>query len=325
MRRHQRIFICSVLLILTSCSLPQTIEIDEEESMTIEFVRELNLPYLLQAVRHKFISAASGLVRAHGAFYAVSDDENHLVRIPEDGKIPCQTYPIFSGALPADSKNRKKKKPDLEAIAFIEPSEKFKHGALLLIPSGSEMNRMRGALFPFTAKEKLAAHPQEFNLSELYAQIKRQIGDINIEGAVVTKNNLKLFSRGNGKGTKNALIDVDFTLNPLNFSFHKATPIDLGVEQDFPIAFTDATVSPQGEIWFLAVAEATNTSYEDGKFLAGFIGKLNVDNKVEFLSKEKFPQKPEGIFIDEANGKRKFYFVTDADDNKTASQLLVGN
>ncbi len=291
--------------------------------MTIEFVRELTLPHLLQAGRRKYISAASGLVKAHGHFYAVADDEHHLVRIPEDGKLPCQTYPIFSGTLPLESQKRKKKKPDLEAIAFLEPNSTLQNGALLLVPSGSTKNRARGALFPFLSPDKLAAEPREIDFSALYSEIRKQVGSLNIEGAVITKNGIKFFNRGNGD-EKNAVIDVSYTLAPLNFSLEHVTLVDLGKVQDFPIAFTDATLAQNGEIYFLAAAEATRSSYEDGSLLGAFIGKISDDGKIISMTKEDFQMKPEGIYIDENGSKPRFYFVTDPDNSNIASQLLVG-
>ncbi len=291
--------------------------------MRIEFVRELTLPHLLQTGRQKYISAASGLVKAHGNFYAVADDEHHLVRIPEDGTLPCQSYSIFSGTLPLEAQKRKKKKPDLEAITFLEPNSSLQNGALLLIPSGSEKNRTRGALFPFVSPNQLAAEPREIDFSPLYSEIAKKIGPINIEGAVVTKSGIKLFNRGNGAG-KNAVIDVGYTLSPLTFSLLHATFVDLGKEQNFPIAFTDASITGNGEIYFLAVAEATPSSYEDGRLLGAFIGKISTDNQIISLTRENFQMKPEGIYIDENGSKTRFYFVTDPDDSNIASQLLVG-
>ncbi len=293
--------------------------------MTIDFVRELTLPHLLQAGRPKFISAASGLVRAHGEFFAVSDDENHIVRIPDDAKLPCQTYPVFSGTLPLEPKSRKKKKPDLESVGFIAPTPQLQHGALLLVPSGAVPSRQRGALFPFTAGGRLAAKAQEIAFADFFKKISDEIGNLNLEGVVIIKNSIKFFNRGNGKGTKNAVIDAEFNLNPFTLTLKRVTPVDLGNEGGFPISFTDAAATPDGQIWFLAVAEATESTYDDGKLLASYVGKLTADNKIDFLSKEAFKQKPEGLFVEEINGKRRFYFVTDADDPNIASQLLSGN
>lgn len=309
-----------IILTLLGCASPDKIE----KPMTIEFLRELTLPHLLQAGRRKYISAASGLVKAHGHFYAVADDEHHLVRIPEDGKLPCQTYPIFSGNLPLETKQRKKQKPDLEAIAFFESSPALQNGALLLIPSGSEKNRIRGALFPFVSPDKLAPEPREIDFSSLYSEIKKQLGALNIEGAVITKSGIKFFNRGNGDGTKNAVIDVNYTLSPLTFSLERITPIDLGSEQGFAIAFTDATLASNGEIYFLAAAEATRSSYEDGHLLGAYIGKISANNKIVTMTKENFQMKPEGIYIDENESKTRFYFVTDPDNSNIASQLLMG-
>jgi hypothetical protein len=293
--------------------------------MNIEFVRELTLPHLLQAGRNKFIAAASGLVKAHGNFYAVADDEHYLVRIPEDAKIPCQTYPVFSGSLPLEKKKRKKKKPDLEAITFVEPNDQLKYGALLLIPSGSEPNRTRGALWAFASADKLANAPREINFSDLYSEISKHLGNLNIEGAVINGRDLKLFNRGNGHGTKNAVIEVVLDFSPFTVKLVKTTSIDLGKDQGHPIAFTDATQAKNGDIYFLAVAEATQSSYEDGKLVSAHVGKLGNDNQVRSLKKADFKRKPEGIFIDETDGSGKFYFVTDADDENTPSHLLVSD
>lgn len=292
--------------------------------MKLEVLRELNLSQSLEAQRPQHISAASGLVKARGDFFAVSDDENHLIRIPTDKNKFCETFPIFSGNLPVDSVERKKKKADLEGLGFIEASPKLPYGALLVVPSGSKPQRMKGALVPFLEKGNPSSEVETVDFSPLYSEIKKELISINIEGVVISKTAMKLFNRGNEKGASNAVIDVDYSLSPLKMKLKRISRVDLGQEQGFPISFTDAHMTASGEIWFLAVVEKTDSSYEDGAFLGGYVGQLLLGNKISDLQRQKFPYKPEGIYVDKSEGLTRFYFVTDADDTKIPSQLLLG-
>ncbi len=291
-------------------------------SMKLEILRELNLSQSLEPGRPKHISATSGLVKAHGDFFAISDDENHLIRIPTDKTKACETFRIFPRELPLDHAERKKKKADLEALGFVEPSTELTFGALLVIPSGSKSQRMKGALILFSAKGTVSPKVEEIDFAPLYSQIKKELKKINIEGLVISKTSMKLFNRGNEVGSSNAIIDVDYSLSPFAAKLKRISRVELGKEQGFPISFTDAHLTASGEIWFLAVAEKTDSSYDDGEFLGGFLGQVSIGNKISELQQLKFPQKPEGIFVDKSEGRTQFYFVTDADDSKIPSLLL---
>jgi len=291
--------------------------------MKLETLRELNLSKPLQEGRPAFVSAASGLVKAHGDFYAVSDDENHIVRIPEDKTKVCEAFRIFSQELPLDHAERKKKKADFEALGFIEPSAQLPFGALLLMPSGSKPQRTKGALLAFTAKGVLSPKVEDIDFAPLYSVLKKKLKKINIEGLVVSNGSMKLFNRGNEAGSANAVIDVNYTLFPFKANISQISTVDLGKENGFSISFTDAHMTATGEIWFLAAAEKTTSSYDDGEFLGGFVGQLLLGNKISQLQRQNFPRKPEGIFVDKSQGKTRFYFVTDADDSKVPSILLT--
>src|SRR5262245_61762447 len=109
-------------------------------------IRELTLSAPSSPGRHAFLSAASGLVKTGEFFYVVADDEYHLGVFPVEGNAPGRLIRLFAGTLPFETAARKKRKPDLEALAYLPASCGLASDALLCIPSGSTANRHTGAL-----------------------------------------------------------------------------------------------------------------------------------------------------------------------------------
>ena len=64
------------------------------------------------------LSAASGLVCAHGRAYVVADDEHHLA-VFRDLRSPGTLHRIRAGDLPDKTKARKRRKPDLETLLSL--------------------------------------------------------------------------------------------------------------------------------------------------------------------------------------------------------------
>ena len=73
------------------------------------------------------LSAASGLVCAHGRVHVVADDELHL-GVFDDAAAPGRLVRLFDGALPAGKKARKRAKPDLESVLQLPPGPGWPQG-----------------------------------------------------------------------------------------------------------------------------------------------------------------------------------------------------
>lgn len=264
----------------------------------------------LYTFQNPFIAAASGLCLVHDRFYVVADDENALLSFNRNLSDPGTIHQIFEGELPQDKKARKKVKPDFEAVVFLQDKN-----ALLCLPSGSKKNRNRAALvglFDFAITE--------ISLKEVYQKLESIYSELNIEGAVILGDKIRLFQRGNGKLHQNALIDLNLS-QFLNDKVTELSCIDvnLGKLNSIPLSFTDATL--QGNrLWFLAVAENSESTYLDGEFVGAVLGEMSMDGKVLKMTPLDLKSKPEGLAFDQQD----FYVVTDDDDRKKPSRLYKG-
>ena len=64
----------------------------------------------------------SGLVRVHGRYCVVADDELHLGVFDVGSAAPLRLVRLFEGELPSDPVERKASKPDLEALLVLPAS-----------------------------------------------------------------------------------------------------------------------------------------------------------------------------------------------------------
>lgn len=283
------------------------------------------------------LSAASGLVRSGAWLYLVADDEHHLGMLPAGTAVLphlpqaplVQLHRILPGDLPAEPKARKKHKPDLEALTLLPASSAHPSGALLALGSGSKPNRQRGVVIALDATGRPDGAAQVVDLSALYAPLRAEFADLNIEGAFVANDCLHLLQRGNKGDARNACITYPLaallawlagtrTEPPVAL---RTTQFDLGMVDGVPLGFTDGAALPHGEGWlFSAVAENTDDSYADGECVASAIGWVGADGVLQRMAALEGALKVEGIALD---GEERLLMVTDADDPERASRLWV--
>ncbi|CAN7426540.1 hypothetical protein LJR118_002767 [Acidovorax sp. LjRoot118] len=282
------------------------------------------------------LSAASGLVRSGALLYLVADDEHHLGLLPAGAAVLqhlpqaplVQLHRILPGDLPAEPKARKKRKPDLEALALLPASPAHPSGALLALGSGSKPNRQRGVVIALDATGRPDGAAQVVDLSVLYAPLRSEFADLNIEGAFIGNDCLHLLQRGNKGDARNACIS--YPLAPLLAWLAgtrteppvalRTTQFDLGSVDGVPLGFTDGAALPNGEGWlFSAVAENTDDSYADGECVASAIGWVGADGVLERMAPLQGAPKVEGIAL----AGDRLLMVTDADDPERASRLLL--
>ena len=247
------------------------------------------------------VHAASGLVIHGGKFFMVSDDEVHLISgTPETGFTP---YKLWEEILPEEPKARKKVKPDFETL-YLSGNE------LHILPSLSRPNRTRGAVVQLDPSGTILSHKVTSH-SELLAQLGTLVSDINIEGAVTIGEKLHLFQRGNGpQGTNSVIIITGEKI--------LVRPLVLPEIRGVPLTITDAAFN-RNELRFLAVAEDTLSTYDDGAVLACGIGTLNEAFEVTSFHYLRMNGKPEGLAFDE---KGTAWMVTDDDSREKPSRLF---
>jgi hypothetical protein len=267
------------------------------------------------------VSAASGLVRLGDRLIVVADDDLALaVYRASDGR-PLERVPLWPGTLPAEHAARKKAKPDLEALAFVDAL------GLVALGSGSRPTRQRGACVPVVAGGALVPERiTRFDLAPLHAGLADELGgadELNLEGAAASGSHLRLFQRGNGAAGVNAVIDLDLAgvrvavdggaawTPALVRAIHRVAlpPID-GVA----LGFTDASPLPDGRIVFAAAAEAGGDTYADGACAGSAVGILD-GARVVALHRLDTHAKLEGVHASlAADGTIDLLLVADADD-----------
>ena len=288
-------------------------------------LRELNLVNPVQTGRTRFLSAASGLVHVGKYLYVVADDENHLAVFDDEHQSPGKTIRVFAGELPLEKRPRKEVKPDLEALLRVVHPVHASNGALILVPSGSQTHRTRGAIIDLDSTGAIAGPPRELNFAGVMECLP--FDPPNIEAAFLHRGMFCLLNRGNQKYQPNALVtfELDEILENLlggkKLSGQRVHPIEIGHHEKIPFTCTDASVAGD-DIIFTAAAEDTDDSYEDGATAAAGIGILRADGSVAAFSTVSPAHKLEGISARPVGDKIHCLLVNDEDDPAIPSSLL---
>lgn len=278
------------------------------------------------------LAAASGLVRVGDWLYVVADDENSIGVFPAQGDGRGRRLVFDKPALPLEPEARKAAKPDLEALAHLPAQVWPPHGALLALGSGSTPRRRRGAVWPLHADGSAAA-PLLLDLAPLYAALEAEIPELNLEGAAVLGDGLRLLQRGNGQAGVNAVVELDLRGACESASRSQSLPAgllrgirryDLGAHRGVRYTFTDASPLPGGRLVFSAVAEDCPDTYHDGAVVGAALGILDEKGGVEFLEPLEPVLKIEGVHATlESDGAIALLLVADADDETHPAPLLA--
>jgi hypothetical protein len=294
-------------------------------------VRELDVSRSPDSGATTYLSAASGLIHAGSFLYVVADDELHLGVFGATDNGPGHLVRLVHGELPAEKAARKKEKPDFETLTLLPASEKFPEGAILALGSGSKPNRRLGVLLGLNAQGVVRGAPETVDLTSIFAPIDAVFSAPNIEGAVVVRNEVRLFQRGNkGDNKVNAIIRFSLSsfldaLKPeqsIALETIAIETIDLGHCNGIPLSFTDAAALPNGDMVFTAVAEDTDDTYNDGPCAASAIGIVGDDGQLRRLLRLDAPLKIEGVEARVVGDVMKLSLVTDADDPAIPSALF---
>jgi hypothetical protein len=301
-------------------------------ALPVEVVRTLRVAPSAGGIDH--LSAASGLVVIGDLAYVVADDEHALGLFDLASDGPGRLLRLFDEALPDAHNERKARKADLEALTVLPALDGHPHGALLAIGSGSKPNRCRGALLALNPDGAVAGDVQSFDLTGLYAPLRVQFAELNIEGLFVNGGALCLLQRGSQVSPANACIRFDLaefgrwlTRGGPPPQPTTITTYPLGSIAGVPLTFTDGAALPAtsaGGWVFCAAAEDTCNSYLDGVCAGSAVGMVDSSGTLHGPFAIASPAKVEGIALD-PRVPGTVLLVTDADDRQAPASLLRAN
>lgn len=240
------------------------------------------------------IGSASGLIYKKNALFIISDNSTFLYRfqVSENKLI---RIPLVSNP---QENILKKDKLDFESITS-------KANRLHIFGSGSTNKREKEIVYNLETETI-----EEKNLSPLYRKLKLVAGisdeNLNIEGALFLEENLLLFQRGNGVNSKNGIFKINGNVEFI--------PIQLPKIKHVEATFTDA-ILVEDKIYFLATAEDTISTYEDGEILGSLIGRIDSKTmQIDFTQKISGSHKFEGLtFFNKTQDKIEFLICEDND------------
>ncbi len=252
------------------------------------------------------IAAASGLIFKDNILYLTSDNSTFLyeyaVLEKKLTKIPLVDDPQEN--IP------KKDKLDFEAIAL-------KENKLHLFTSGSKPNREKQFSYHLEKKEI-----KEKDLSEFYERLKRKSSisddDLNIEGVCFGLEKWYLFQRGNSKNSINGVFSIDNNdKHSINFY-----PFELPKIENINTSFTDA-ILVDDKFYFLAAAENTTSTYNDGEISGSMIGRIDSKTfKIDFVQKISDSQKFEGLTLYKKNDNTITFLLCEDNDSNTRTTII---
>lgn len=228
------------------------------------------------------LGSASGLIYKDNSLFIISDNSSCLYEyhIPENQLSKIKLLENGQENIP------KKDKHDFESIAL-------KGNEIHLLGSGSTFKREKRMTYNI---ENEAI--EEKDLSKLYQNLKEtsSISDeeLNIEGALYCNENWLLFQRGNGVNSRNGI----FKTKSLEIESHSELfEVRLPKIKQVETSFTDA-ILVEDKIYFLATAENTISTYDDGEIFGSILGRMNSKTfEIEFTQKISDNQKFEGLTL----------------------------
>ncbi len=221
------------------------------------------------------IGAASGLVCENNSLYIISDNSTLLYHY----NLTEKTYEKIKLFENLPEVLAKKDKPDFEAITLFNDK-------LYIYGSGSTKKRNTRVTFNPVNNEIKEKDLSKIN-KKLIESISSADNDLNIEGVIITEETTYFFQRGNGATAQNGVFCYDRKSKTVQFK-----PITLSAINGIESTFTDAILIDD-TIYFLAAAENTNSTYDDGEVMGSIIGTidlktLELKSSIQITDRHKF-------------------------------------
>ncbi len=253
------------------------------------------------------VGAASGIYYKEDFLYLIGDTSAFLYEYELKGKILNKILLleyVEGGRLENILKSNK---PDFETLCFYEDT-------LTVLGSGSTHKRNGMARYCLQTQEKT-----EYDLTALYDCIRKSavidIDNFNIEGAIFTGKEWLLFNRGNGNLAKNGIFKIASKYLD-STATNTFIPIELPKIQHVTASFTDA-LQVGNAVYFLAAAEDTASTYDDGEVLGSVIGCLDIESfELKFVEQISDHHKFEGITLLYENTESIGFLLCEDKDNE---------
>ena len=292
--------------------------------------------------RPAFVRAGSGVTWWGGRLAVVQDDTAFVALVdPVTGLAEGVPLPMPDGVRQFGvDRGNKRHKPDLEAVLTLPD------GRLLAFGSGSTEARERLLVL---GADRL---PRWIEAAPLYRALRAERAfagsELNVEGAALQGDRVRLFQRGNGAvvdGVQPINSTVDLSLPELLAAMDRwssapgaavspalqaITPYALGTLEGVPLSFTDATAwsaSHPGRVAWLAAAEDSPDTYRDGVCVGSALGFIDPDGAVGHQALRTadgalFRAKAEGVVFDRDDATLA-WVVLDLDDPSRPSELCA--
>jgi hypothetical protein len=250
------------------------------------------------------IGSASGLLYKDNTLFIIGDNSGFLYEYNLQNQ---QLNPHAIIDNPTENIT-KKLKPDFEALTNFKDT-------VYIFGSGSTENRNKMIEFDLKTKTVL----QKNNMTDLYAVMQSFGGikpeDFNLEGAIFDGENWYLFNRGNGISNKNTIFTIHAKKLGEEFALI-ATDYKLPKIKGIRSSFTDAIIVDD-KIYFLATAENTNSTYDDGEILGSCIGCIDLKTmKIDFTQKITATNKFEGLTVYENTAHTITFLLCEDNDTE---------
>lgn len=292
--------------------------------------------------RPAHVRAGSGVTWWGGHLAVVQDDTSFVALVdPLTGVAEGVPLPAPDGVRQFGvARGNKQRKPDLESVLTLPD------GRLLAFGSGSTAARER--LLVMGADR----HPRWIDAGPLYRALRAERAfagsELNVEGAALLGDRVRLFQRGNGAvvdgaSPVNATVDVDldellaamvrWSNDPGDDrapALRGVTAYDLGSLDGVALSFTDATAWPAsrpGRVAWLAAAEDSPDTYQDGACAGAVLGYVDADGAaghqpLRTADGSAFRAKAEGLVFDRADPTLAWVLL-DLDDPTLPSELCA--
>lgn len=256
------------------------------------------------------LGSASGLIYHDNTIIAIGDNSSYLYEY----QMETNTLNRLPLAENSEENIPKKFKPDFEALTKYQDS-------LYIFGSGSTENRNVMVQVDAKTKKVIASN----DLSNLYlalqsfGEIKPE--DFNLEGAIYNGETWFLFNRGNGKTNKNVVFSVE-AKNLTNEFRILSNEYKLPKIKGIRASFTDA-ILVDDKIYFLATAENTESTYNDGEVLGSIVGRIDIKKmKIDFTKKITNTQKFEGITLFKKSEKELEFLLCEDNDTEVLESSI---
>lgn len=257
------------------------------------------------------IGSASGLIYKDNQLFVIGDNSGYLYEYGIDNK-ELKRHPLTENP----SENiAKKDKSDFEAVTEFD-------GKIYVFGSGSTEKRNKMVTLDAKSKAIIATT----DLSDLYFAMqsfaKLPEGDFNIEGVARNTNEWFFLNRGNGAKGKNIVFTVQGKNLTEEFNII-SNEYKLPKLKGIRTSFTDAVLL-DNTLYFLATAENTNSTYNDGEVLGSIIGSIDTKTmKINFTKKITDTHKLEGLTLyKETNKEISFLLCEDNDTEELKAAIF---